>query len=81
MEKAHKFGYYEPSIGVTGRVCCRDCKHTLNCDGTRTYGVVKTLSINDKDFGKLCLICKEQDGYVRPYAWCDKAEAGKCQLR
>lgn len=72
-EFAKKFGYYEPSIGVSGRLHCNECVHTLN-NGIRHYGIIKSLSPYDPNYGKLCLYCKLQDAYVKPFAWCDVVE-------
>lgn len=75
-EFASEFNYCEPSVGVSGRLHCNECVHTL--DGSvRHYGVIKTLTPYDQNYGKLCLYCKLQKAFVKPFAWCDKVEGCK----
>lgn len=82
MDKPQKFNYVEPTVGVSGRLHCNECKHILteHCGHLiRKYGIIKTLHITDPDFGKLVLYCDKQQAYVKPYSWCDEVVEGKCQ--
>lgn len=80
MMRANKFNYYEPPISVGGRPHCRECIHSMDSNGHRSYGIIKTLSLHDPDFAKLVCYCSKQDGYVKPYAWCDKIALSKAQI-
>lgn len=62
---------YEDSRG-SKIICCKNCKYVFGKDGKKHYGVLKSKSIIDKDFGKLVLFCNMKKTYVKPVALCDE---------